>query len=416
MQQDLLSFLGVEIQNIHTDNNHVLAQGVINSSSMLCPICGEKMKRSGKRTTTYLDIPMGLKHVSLDIVRPRYVCGNCDHVCLGGSPDLDEKRKCTTRLVETIKTKCLAIPFSDLCVYTGLEVSAIKSIAIECAKELEDKIKFVTPTVMAINKVIIADQTRYVITNVEKGSLFNVLDAKLDSKLKKYLSSLSAKKDVSWVFEDIGMPFREVLHSSFPNCTAIVHKQKVIELLNDCLAKECYLRQIILDSKQKGLTDKIIRILTRKSRATLTASDRKDLAEIKKICPELASSFSLKEDFLAFYELEDAVSAKFAMSMWCEALPHSLALFTHFCDNIKSSLIEIIAYWSAPKEILDAYLDCYDGLREVSSYVGNTNNYRIVRARLLYDEEARNVNRVDSVVGGVIEYGASIKKLRERIS
>lgn len=416
MTQDFLSYSGVEVQEMDTEGCHITIKGFVKNKALDCPICGTGMKRSGKRTVMYHDLPIGLKHITLTIVHPKYTCQNCGHVTVLSSPDFDDKRKCTLRLIETIKRKSLSIAFCDLCEYTGVEMSLIKSIALENAKELEGTVKFVTPTVMAINKVAIADETRYVITNVEKKSLFAILDAKLDSNLKKYLSSLPDRKEVTWVFEDLKMPLREVLYSAFPNCRAIVHKKNTIELLNDCLEKECYLRQILLDSKQKGLTNKIIKILTKKNKGTLTASDRKDLAEVKKICPELANSFNLKEDFLACYEIEDVPSAKFEMSMWCDSLPHNLALLTHFSEIIKNSLIEIMAYWSAPSEIIDAYLDCYDELRAISNYVGNTNNYRVVRARLLYDEDARNLNRVDRVVGGVVEYGSSLERLRERIN
>lgn len=417
MPQNFLCLECVEIRDVDIGECSILAHGYVGEKMGKCPICGRENLKKGRRASKYHDVPMGLKTVQVNIVRTKYTCLDCGWKYIADhTNEFDEKRKCTIRLVETIKKRCLAIPFGDLADYTGLDIATIKSIAFEYTKKIEDTVKFETPKVMAINKLMIADQTRYVISNVEKGSLFNVLDAKLDSTLKNYLKKLPARKEVKWVFEDLKIPLRELLYDSFPSCKAVVHQKKVEELLYECLAKECYLRQIILDSKQKGLTEKIVKVLTVKKKSNLTASDKKDLAELAKTCPALANCFNYKEDFLAIYGIRNQTSAKFAMGLWCETIPQELALITHFSQIVRNSLIEIMAYWEVPKSIKQAYLDCYDGLREICSYVGNTDNYRIVRARLLYDEDARQSNMIESVVGGTLEYGASIQKLRERIS
>lgn len=417
MINQFLNLKGVEVTKVESSGDAITASIVLScQGESNCPKCKTRMVKDGKRNFKYLDVPMGLQHVYLSVERVKCVCPKCKETLYCPSDFIDEKRKATVRLVEIIQHKCLSIPFCELEMYTGLDVSIIRSIAQEYIKELESTVYFCTPSIIGINRLTIADETRYVLTNVEKKAIFAIIDSKLDVTLKNFLKGLPSRKGVTWVYQDLHLPLRELLHTAFPNSRSVVHKRKVIELLNECMLKECQLRQIMLNSSKSNLSDRVGKIFTKKRRAELNSIDKRDLQEVAKLIPSLYKAYNFREDFLSIYEQDDAKSAKLSMLLWAEEIPPELALLTHFAQMVKSCLIEIIAYWDAPESTNQDYLDCYDGLREVSNYIGNTTNYNIVRARMLYNEEARGVTAVESVVNGRVEYGASISVLRNKIN
>lgn len=416
MSQDFLNLDGLVIKSIDNQIDQIKVKAQIaDEKPEYCAECKCKMVAKGKRSTVFQDIPNGLTQLSISITRNRYVCPKCGKESFATLPILNERRKCTERLVQLIKDKSLIIPFFELSKYSGVDTSLIKSIALEYAKELEETVKFKTPEIMCINRMLIGDEIHYVITNIEKKCMFNIVSASSDMAFKKYLKGLDNRRTVEWVFEDLLLPLREVLHQAFPNCKSVIHKNKVIEGLLKNIKNECYLRQIMFDSRRKDLTLRLIKILTHKRNHDLTQTDKRDLADAASIAPEFKNIFRLKEDLLQIYEQEDGITARFALSLWVEGIPKNLNLLRNFGNVLNRSLIEVINYWSVPECLQQSYADTYDSLKEIMSYVSHTHNYRIVRARLLYDDTARNITAVDSVRYGRIEYGASLNILQQRI-
>lgn len=416
MPQNFLELEGLLLQSVdHFDDRIEVKAELAGGVAPPCRCCNRALMPKGKRTSLFYDLPIGFKHLKIFIKRERFICTHCGIEQFATLPILNERRKCTERLLNIIRIKCLTIPFFDLAGYIGIDSAVIKSIALEYTKHLENTVKFQTPKILSINRMVVGDEDRYVITNIEKKTLFNILEAENDSTLKRYLKSLSNRKDVEWVFEDLRMPLREVLHYAFPKSCSVVHKQTVISAINRTIQNECYLRQIILDNKRKDLCKRFIKIATSKVAKELTQTDKRDLADAYAVTPELRFLFELKDELLSIYNYEDAATAKFSLSMWVANIPHSLVVLTSLSKQIQRSMIEIINYWHVPEEVRVNYMECYVHLKHIVSYVRHANNYWKIRARLLYDETARSMNREESVIYGQIEYGASLNWLKERI-
>jgi transposase len=111
------------------------------------------MHRHGTRKNKFMDTPLYMEPVRLEVQRPRFRCESCGKMSMPELSFLDDKRRATKRLVDVIRQQCLGTTFHALAEQTGVAVNTVKNIAHDLIEELSQTVRYETPVIMGIDEV-----------------------------------------------------------------------------------------------------------------------------------------------------------------------------------------------------------------------------------------------------------------------
>jgi len=357
-----------------------------------CPICGKPMYRHGRRMNMFADTPMQMQPVRLEITRPRYRCFTCGKMLMSELPFLDENRRATKRLVDSIRERCLGMTFISLARQTGLAVNTIKNIANDLIKELDRTIHYETPVIMGIDEVNLAGGYRCVITNLATNNVFQMLEHRTQAHLKPFFASLPDRDKVEWVCTDMWRPFKQSFGLYLPNARLVIDKFHVIKMASEALDIERKIYQEDLSRNERIHIKKSLRWITLKRPEKLTSAEKSAMEVIREKYPQLAEAYDIKEEFYRIYDSPDKESAIKAFKAWKDSLPSKgLNGFHKLVKTVENHSEDIFAYWDSPNQITNAYTECLNGLMKVANRMGRGYSYEIIRAKTLYEKHARKV-------------------------
>ncbi|MDE2421663.1 MAG: ISL3 family transposase [Gammaproteobacteria bacterium] len=405
----------------------------------LCPQCGQKMYKHGKRTNNFADTPIQMQPVVLEVIRTRYRCSACNTMHTPELSFLDDKRRATHRLIQAVRSRCLDKTFSALGEDTGLVVNTIKNIALDYIEELENTVQFETPTIMGIDELNVAGGMRCVITNIAMRSMYDLLEDRTQNTLIPYFRSLPNPENVEWVCTDMWRPFKRSFSPFLPNAKLVIDKFHVVRMASEALEKERKKLQALHDKSFRLYIKKSLRWLTLKRPDSLNEEELEALEQLGKYLPELKMAYEFKEAFYQIYDFQNKDEAMTAFEQWADHLPQELPAFKEVVKTVNNHREDIFAYWDSPVKISNAYTECNNGLIKVANRLGRGYTFEVLRAKMLYNKEARRITtmgtimnsgrgRVTSTTGNtskvtfptkiprmVKEYGAHIPTLEEII-
>ena len=357
-----------------------------------CSECGKPMYRHGRRKGTFADTPIQMQPVRLEVIRTRYRCADCGKVLIPELPFLDESRRATKRLVNAIRERCLGSTFNSLAHQTGLAVNTVKNIAHDLINELERTVRYETPVMMGIDELHIAGDYRCIITNLATNNIFQMLERRTQAYLKPFFASLRNRDAVEWVCTDMWRPFKQSFGQYLPNARLVIDKFHVLKMASEALDLERKNHQENLSRNERIHVKKSIRWITLKRPNVLTAMEKSALAELRNSIPILADAYDLKEAFYRIYDEQDKESAMNAFLFWKSVLPKKdFNGFSKLAKTVDNHLEYIFAYWDSPHRITNAYTECLNGLVKIANRMGRGYSYEIIRAKTLYEKQARKV-------------------------
>jgi hypothetical protein len=124
-----------------------------------------------------MDLPMHGKRVGIQVVRQRYKCRECGQTFYELLPSMDDKRGCTSRLVDYIEKQSLKRTFVSLADEIGLNEKTIRNIFRDYVNRLEKSVRFQTPQWLGIDEIHII-KPRCVITNIEQNTIIEILPSR----------------------------------------------------------------------------------------------------------------------------------------------------------------------------------------------------------------------------------------------
>ena len=128
-QYDLLNLDTLHTSNLIDEGDHYIIEVDGQGIPGCCPHCQtEGPYRHGTQQQQYIDIPMHGKPVLLRVDRARFRCKGCGKTFFSHLPDIDPKRKASTRFVKYIKQESLKKTFALLSRETGIDEKTIKNI------------------------------------------------------------------------------------------------------------------------------------------------------------------------------------------------------------------------------------------------------------------------------------------------
>jgi len=177
-----------------------------------CPRCEyEAFYRHGTRTAVYTDTPIHGKPTRVELDVQRFRCKNCGAVTNAESPDLDDRRNATRRLIEYVQNRCFDTTFSWLAAEIGVAVNTVKNIAQDYLVHLESNFERQTPRILGMDEVHIAGQPRCVLVNLEMHTLFDMLPSRKKDRLNDYFQFMPDRDQVEWVVIDMWQPYKQVI-------------------------------------------------------------------------------------------------------------------------------------------------------------------------------------------------------------
>lgn len=417
---DLLDLPGIRPVDVHAVNNTIIISAeAVEGEIPQCATCDKVMYRHGRRMNVFADTPMQMRPVKLEITRPRFRCRSCGAMVTPELTFLDERRRATRRLVDSIRERCLGTTFHSLAELTGLAVNTIKSIAHDLIEDLERTVHYETPVIMGIDEVNLAGGMRCVITNLATNNAFQMLEYRTQEHLKPFFKNLPDKEKVEWVCTDMWRPFKRSFSKYLPNARLVIDKFHVVAMASEALEMERKKYQATLDKNDRIKVKKSIRWITLKRPANLSPEEVVALDIVRNTIPELGEAYDFKEAFYRIYDDPVKESAQRAFEAWENSLPENkLAEFHSLAKTVHNHYEDIFAYWDSPSRITNAYTEGLNGLTKVANRMGRGYSYEIIRAKVLYAKYARKVGsgvRVADKTGtsGVVEYGPHIPTLVE---
>jgi transposase len=388
---DFLQLPSLRTLNVQDLGDHYVVEADGGVAPTACPSCQNALYRHGSQRQSYMDTPMHGKRVLIEIDRKRYRCKVCGKTLFEPMPAIDGKRLATTRLVQHIERHCLRKTFAELSREVGVDDKTIRHIFDDYVARLKESVTFETPEVLGIDELKIIGQYRAMITNVEKLALFDMLPTRNKADLIAYFKLMPGKAKVKVLTMDLWSVYRQVAQAQFPDRMVVADRFHVVRMANDSVERfRKAIRKGLSTKDRLKLKDDRFVLLSRKH--NLDNKGLEKLDEWSTAFPELGAAYAAKEAFHDIYSHKSKSDAMKAAEEWEDSLDQNLDwAFRELKGALRSWWTEIFNYYDQP--ISNAYTESVNNLAKGMNRMGRGYSFDVIRARLLYDDDARKDTR-----------------------
>jgi transposase len=391
MTTDILHLPHLRALSVQDCGDHYQIEAIGNIEPTACPACASFLYRHGSQRQVYIDTPIHGKRVMLEIDRKRYRCKVCGKTLFAPLPDMDAKRNMTERLVRLIEQRCLKETFAALSRDIGIDDKTIRHVFDDYVESKRQSVHFETPEILGIDELKIVGEYRCMLTNIKKQAVFDLLPSRRKVDLTAYFKILPNKANVRIVVMDMWGVYKQVTHAEFPGRPIVVDKFHVVRMANEALER---VRKDIrkgLDTRTRiKLKDE--RFVMLKRSHNLSEEEKAKLAEWGKLFPALLAAYKAKEQFFGIYDHSCKADAEAAAKEWEKQLPEDIAwAFKDTRTALGNWWAEIFNIYEYP--VTNAYTESVNRLAKDINRMGRGYSLEVVRARLLYDDKAREKTR-----------------------
>lgn len=388
---DLLNLKHLRVVDVADEGDWYRVRALGTADPPCCPRCGGRLYGHGAQLQKVMDTPMHGKRVMLEVTRRRFRCPACKATLFEPIPDLHERRQMTVRLVAYIERHCLKQTFAALHREIGVDNKTIRLVFDDYKARLEATIRFETPRVLGIDEIKVIGQYRAMITNVEHLCLFDMLPTRKKEHLLAYFKALPDKDKVEFATMDLWNVYRDVITSCLPKAQIVADRFHVVRMADfalDTVRKS--LRSTLTQKERIKLKDD--RELLHLRGHELDEPGKVTIADWFERFPILGKAYRCKEAFHALYEYPDKQQAREAAHAWVAHMPPELASdFRETAGALQRWEEAILRYYDA--RISNGYTESINNIAKSVNAIGRGYSFDVLRARLLYDSEARKDGR-----------------------
>jgi transposase len=386
--RDILNLPHVRAVGIEEHKTHYVISAVGAVEPTACPACASPaLHRHGTKQQSFMDTPMHGKRVELSFERRRYRCTACGKTMLESLPSMDAKRQMTSRLLAYIEQRCVQSTFAEVSREVGVDDKTIRHVFDDYTARTKEALIFETPRVLGIDELKIVGEYRCMLTNIEANSVFDLLRSRKKVELLSYFRELKDKKNIEIVTMDMWSVYRQVVAAQLPGRFVVVDKVHVVRMANDALerVRKRIRRELASTTRIKMKNERFVLL---KRLHDLTDEERGKLQTWCELYPALGAAHEAKESFFAIYDQPDRKSAEDAAHAWEGSLDPLIASeFRETLGALKSWWTEIFNIFDAP--VTNAYTESVNRLAKDVNRMGRGYSFDVIRARLLFDQEAR---------------------------
>ncbi|MNK30543.1 Transposase [compost metagenome] len=383
---DILNLPKFNILSVSENEFDFMIQVVTNSPPLACPHCGciANLYKHDSREQICMDMPIHGKHVGLLIKRRRYRCRDCNRTFWEHlDHTIDEKRKCTKRLVSYIEKQSLNRTFVSISEDVGFHEKTIRNIFRDYINRLKETLRFETPNWLGINEVHII-KPRCILTNIEERTLLDVLPNRNKETVVGYLSRLPNSGQIQYVTMDMWQPYKDAVRAILPQALIIVDKLPVVRMANQAIETIRKQLRVGLSSKERRrlMHDRLILL---KRNEELTEMDKITLDLWTDNHPALGIAYGLKESFFDIWESDTRQKAFLKYYDWRSKIPKELQpAFEPLIKAMTDWEEEIFAYFD--HRITNDYTESLNSLIRVINRLGRGYSFEALRAKILFTE------------------------------
>jgi len=352
----------------------------------VCVHCKSKTFRGfGRREQLIKDLPIHGKRVGIYVLTRRYQCQTCNVTFYEPLPDVDEKRKMTSRLVEWVGRQAIGKTFASLADDVGIVESTVRSIFRDYINELEKTVRFEIPQWMGIDEIHLI-KPRCVVSNIQNNTIVEILQDRNKPTVARYLSQLKGLEQIHYVAMDMWRPYKDAVEAIIPHAQIVIDKFHVVRMANDGLERvRKSLREQLTPKQRRGLMNDRFVLLKRER----DLSD-KEVFLLDGWCqnyPELGLAYRQKEDFYGIYEAKSPEEAKALFNAWLRSMtPEINDAFSDLARAWMNWEPYICNYFNHP--VTNAYTESLNNLIRVMNRLGRGYSFEALRAKILFSEGA----------------------------
>lgn len=389
-----LQFLKVvEVDDSETGIYHILVEPT--HPPRHCPSCGtvgDIFIRFSKKATTqvYLDTPMHGKQVYLYIYKQRYRCKECGSAFWERLPDMHPRWWMTLRCAQYIGKLSLDMPFTRVSQYLGVDEKVVRKVFDEWVEDLDRSYKPPTPRWLGLDEIHLVGKPRFVLADVEHGTLVDLLETRNKETILPYLARMEGREFVEVVAIDMWPAYRDAAYACFPNAKVVVDKFHILKLASACM-----------DTVRKGqkdnpdLSKKAVRGLKRsrflllRRAFRLTAMQRIHLESWLVNVKSLRDAYEAKEAFYRIYdEAETREQAEAMYLAWLDSLTDECRkTFSDLIRAVGNWRLEVFNYWDCHR-VTNAPTEALNRLTREVDQMGRGYSFKVIRAKMLYNQAA----------------------------
>lgn len=388
--KDILDLPGLTVVSESTDEANKVRRfvaEVTNQGSQVaqCPSCGKgQLLRSGRRSTTYRDLPIRGYRVIIKANLQRYRCRQCAKTTIEEAPGMARNRFMTARCVDWIRRKSLRTSFSEVAEEIGCSRRTVLAIVCEYIRERSKDYSPSMPQWLGIDEVALSGDRRYCIFfDAENRKLVDIVSDSNLRTITAWLTRFSEHQDLRGVCIDMCSRQRTAVERLFPEVEIIVNRYHLLKLADDALE---HVRRAVEKKHPEGrrsLGWERNKALLRKPGHSLSVVERISLESWLAQHPELAGAYRLRKQFWEIFDEEGRSDAERALTHWERSIPAELRpAFKILIVAVKTWRKQIVAYFGHSKRIKYSSWPS-SGIRSARR-LSRGCSFEILRGRLLF--------------------------------
>jgi len=387
MPPDFLNLPGLTTVSYEDNGSHYCVQAKGSQDICLCPECSSLFfHKHGTQKQTFMDTPMHGKRVLIKVIRQRFQCQDCNKTFFEPLPAIDSKRQATKRLIGHIEERCVQETFVALAREVGVDEKTVRHVFDDYIDKKKTDVQYQTPEILGIDELKIIGDYRAMLTNIDKLSIFDMLQSRKKVKLFEYFDSLPDKQNVHTLVMDMWNPYRQIGQKVFPGKLIVVDKFHVVRMANDGLERvRKRIRKTLDDRTRLKLKD--VRFVLLKRKETLSEEQAAKANKWFEQFPELGIAYEAKERFYDIYTQPTREAAELAAERWASSLPPEIEKdFRDLRVALHNWNREILNFYEQP--VTNAYTESVNAIARFINRIGRGYSFEVLRARLLYNDQA----------------------------
>jgi transposase len=303
-----------------------------------CNYCGKETEEIHQvRPILVRDLSIFGQGVYLQIPRRQIYCPHCQKYSTETLEFVEKGRNYTKRYESYIYERVKELTVEQVSYNEQLSAEKVQNIFSRIANS--KKKDWSLPERLSLDEFSKEKGKRKfvtVVSDLDKGSLLEVIDSHKSDKIIEVLKSQpqAMRENVKEVSVDMWGGFQKVIKEVFPNSLIVIDRFHVMKLVNKSLNK------IRLLLNLKGLKN---RCLLLKNGENLTSEEKGELRELLNQSPCLSIAYELKEELRNIYETSTTVKMGVRkMSKW---LVSARYLLGQTANTLEKHIKEICNYF-----------------------------------------------------------------------
>jgi transposase len=341
--------------------------------------------KHGKRVVCFRDHPIQRQETYIRITRQRYRCRACGTLLLERLPWIEEKKRMTTRFMEQLAEDGIRMKFSMGGEINGVKESLVRRIFKEEAARRLSHYSFELPRVLGMDEKVLGGHPRFVIGDVEKRVLLDILISRKQTNLVEYFRQWehSDRMKVEVITQDMHWPYKTLNETYFKGATVVIDKFHVLRYADFAVSEVRKSIQSKVDNEERIKLKNQIKLLQARPER-LGLGDEFRLKTLFKRHPAIEQAVLFKEWFYDIYLCETRAEAEKAYDSWRELLPKELEQpFRKVLSYMREKRWRRLIFNYFEHRYTNAYVEATNNLLDEISRGGRGYDLETLRAKAL---------------------------------